>query len=302
MSVLTKPVAPIETTAELVGSAPPSPAGPIEESELARLPLPPAVRLPRAVQVLWFGQRQASYVFRMRKKFGEVYSASGYVRGRTAVTSHPDHVRSLFTAPPELVPTLAAESPLRPVLGPTSVLTSNGPRHLRQRKLLLPPFHGDAIARYEQMIADAASREIERWPVGRPFALAPRMQAITLDVIMAGIFGISGRPRPGTLEHALRTVIKQLLWSSTLPGAKLAELMNIGRDEPFGLTRLGLLVPDRCVYAIIAKRRREADLEQRTDIMSLIMRARTEGDEALTDRELLSDPRFADPWTRASRK
>jgi cytochrome P450 len=157
---------------------------------------------------------------------------------------------------------------------------------LRQRKLLLPPFHGEAVDRYEQMIADAASREIDRWPVGRPFALAPRMQAITLDVIMAGIFGIEGRPRRGTLEYALRQAIKGLLWGSTLPGAKLAELMNLGRDEPFGLTRWGLLVPDRCVYAIIAKRRREADLELRTDILSLIMRARTEADEALSDREL----------------
>jgi cytochrome P450 len=208
------------------------------------------------------------------------------VRGRTAVTSHPDHVRALFTAPPEHVPTLAAESPLRPVLGPNSVLTSNGPRHLRQRKLLLPPFHGEAIVRYEQMISRAAEREIERWPIGRPFSLAPRMQAITLDVIMGGIFGIEAQPQPGTLEYALRLAIRELLRSSTMPGAKLAEWMNLGHDEPFGLTWFGLLVPDRCVYAIIRKRRREADLEDRTDILSLMMRARTEDGETLTDREL----------------
>ena len=198
----------------------------------------------------------------------------------------PDHIRSLFKAPPDLVPTLASESPLRPVLGPNSVLTANGPRHLRQRKLLLPPFHGEAIERYQRMIAEAAEREIDRWPVGRAFALAPRMQAITLDVIMGGIFGIEGVPRPGTVEHALRLSIRELLRSSTLPGAKLAELMNIGHEEPFGLTKLGLLVPDRFLYAIIAKRRRAEDLEERTDIMSLIMRARTEEGEALSDREL----------------
>ena len=67
-------------------------------------------------------------------------------QGPRATTGHPDHIRSLFKASPELVPTLAAESPLRPVLGPHSVLTANGPSHLRQRKLLLPPFHGEAIA------------------------------------------------------------------------------------------------------------------------------------------------------------
>ena len=82
---------------------------------------------------------------------------------------------------------------------------------MRQRKLLLPPFHGEAVERYTEMIADAAEREIDRWPIGEPFALAPRMQAITLDVIMAGIFGIEGRPARGTPEHGLRTAIRTLV-------------------------------------------------------------------------------------------
>jgi cytochrome P450 len=275
-----------EAASALLGSAPNSPAGPISEQELNELPRPPRVPLPRVVQILRFGQRQWSFMFHNTKRFGEVWSPRGYVRGQAAVICHPDHIRSLFTASPELVPTLAAESPLRPVLGKRSVLTSNGPRHLRQRKLLLPSFHGEAISRYQQMIAEAAEREIERWPLRQPFSLAPRMQAITLDVIMAGIFGIETTPRPGTLEHALRVAIREVLWASTQPGAKLAEWMNIGRAEPFGLTKIGLAVPDRCIYAIIRKRRGASDLGQRTDILSLIMRARTEEGESLTDREL----------------
>jgi cytochrome P450 len=275
-----------DTAIALLGAAPPSPAGPISEEDLGQLPRPPRVPLPRFVQILRFGQRQWSFMFHNQKRYGDVWSPRGYVTGQAAVTSHPDHIRSLFAAPPGLVPTLAAESPLRPVLGKRSVLTSNGPRHLRQRKLLLPPFHGEAIDRYQQMIAEAAGREIERWPLNRPFSLAPRMQAITLDVIMAGIFGIETTPRPGTLEHALRVAIREVLWASTQPGAKLAEWMNIGRAEPFGLTKIGLTVPDRCIFAIIRKRRGASDLEQRTDILSLIMRARTEEGEALTDREL----------------
>jgi cytochrome P450 len=277
---------PVEERPALIGTAEASEAGPLDPSELAGLPTPPVIQWPRIVQVLWFGQLQWHFVHHYRDKLGEVFRANAYVRGRTAITSHPDHIRSLFKAPPDMVPTLASESPLRPVLGPKSVLTANGPRHLRQRKLLLPPFHGEAIERYQRMIAEAAEREIDRWPVGRAFALAPRMQAITLDVIMGGIFGIEGTPRPGTVEHTLRLAIRELLRSSTLPGAKLAELMNIGHEEPFGLTKLGLLVPDRCLYAIIAKRRRAEDLDERTDIMSLIMRARTEEGETLSDREL----------------
>jgi cytochrome P450 len=157
---------------------------------------------------------------------------------------------------------------------------------MRQRKLLLPHFHGEAIAKYSQMITRAVDREIDRWPTGRPIALAPRMQAITLDVIMGGIFGVEGRPKPGTPEFWLRQVTRSILRASTLPLAQLAELMNIGREEPVGLQRIGLEVLDRPTYAVIRSRRRAADVGDRHDILSLLIAARTEDDEALTDKEL----------------
>jgi cytochrome P450 len=159
MSALTRTALPTAACGpKLIGTAGSSPAGPIAPEEPAALHAPPRVRWPRPVQVLWFGLRQASFMLHYRERLGEVWSPRGYIRGQAAVTCHPDHICSLFTAPGDQVPTLAAESPLRPVLGPSSVLTSNGPRHLHQRKLLLPSFHGEAIARYEQMIADAAMR------------------------------------------------------------------------------------------------------------------------------------------------
>src|SRR5581483_6907928 len=147
-----------------------SPAGPAAAGE--RLCGPPAVALPRALQTLRFTQRQIEFVFRARRELGEVFRMQAGIPGGSVVTSHPDHARSLFTAKPEHVPSLTAESPLRPIVGPASVLTANGARHLRQRKLLLPPFHGEAIERYTQMISDAAERELDRWPLGRPIALA----------------------------------------------------------------------------------------------------------------------------------
>src|SRR3954464_3078413 len=210
----------------------------------------------------------------------------GIVSGSPVITGHPDHVRSLFTAKPPLVPSLTEESPLRPIVGGNSVLTAQGERHMRQRKLLLPPFHGDAIERYVEMIGEVAEREIDRWPVGRRFALAPRMQAVTLDVIMAGIFGIEGRPRVGSLEFGLRTATQQVLKSSTLPIAQVAELLNIGSAEPRGMTRVGLEFLDRPTYALIAKRRHAGDLSERGDILSLLLRTHTEEGEALTDQEL----------------
>jgi cytochrome P450 family 135 len=268
--------------AALIGEAPPSPAGPAPDDG-APDRLPPTLPLPRALQTLRFSIRQIEYVFRARRELGEVFLFRGAVDD-AVVTSHPDHVRSLFTAKPEEAPSLTGESPLRPIVGPNSVLTAVGPRHMRQRKLLLPPFHGEAVQRYTEMIAEAAEREIERWPLGTPFALAPRMQAITLDVIMAGIFGVEGQPAPGTPEHALREQIREMVGLSTRREAQLFELLNLASDEPIGPLRAFLKVLDQHVYAVIEARR--ADPRERTDILSLLLDAETEEGERLTDGEL----------------
>lgn len=270
----------------LMGQAPPSPAGPIDEVELAGLAEVPRIPLPRTLQVLRFNQRQIEFVFRYRRELGDVFRANAVVSGRPVVTGHPDHVRSLFTAKADDAPSLTGESPLRPIVGPNSTLTALGPRHLRQRKLILPPLHGEAVERYVEMITAVTEAEIDRWPVGRTIALAPRMQAITLDVIMGGIFGIDGKPRPGTPEWGLRQAIKTLVTMSTQPIAQVAELQNIGRDEPVGVTKYALKLLDAPTYAVIRARRRAGDLGEREDIMSMLMRATTEDGEALTDREL----------------
>ena len=268
----------------LAGEAPPSPAGPAPDDGMD-VRLPPSLPLPRALQTLRFSVRQIEFVFRARRELGEVFLFRGIVDDEIdAITCHPDHVRSLFTARPEDAPSLTGESPLRPIVGPNSVLTATGPRHMRQRKLLLPPFHGEAVQRYTEMIAEAADREIDSWPVGEPFALAPRMQAITLDVIMAGIFGIEGTPGKGTPEYGLRQTIRRAVNLSTRPEAQLFELLNLGSDEPVGPTRLFLSQLDRHMYAVIEARR--AGAAQRTDILSLLLEAETEDGERLTDQEL----------------
>jgi cytochrome P450 len=271
----------------LVGEAPPSPAGSIDQAEANGLPEPPAIQQSPLLQTLRFNQRQIEFVFGARRELGEVFRMRTTLPGLgPVITSHPDHVRSLFTAKPEQAPSLTGESPLRPVVGPNSVLTAVGPRHMRQRKLLLPPFHGGAIEQYAQLIADAAEREIDRWPLGSPFALAPRMQAITLDVIMAGIFGIEGKPERGTREHRLRQMTKRLVNASTWPLAQVSELINLNREEPVGLMKTGLNLLDRATYAVIEQRRRAQDLGERRDILSLLLQARTEDGEALSDKEL----------------
>jgi cytochrome P450 len=279
---------PVDAThGALVGEAPSSPAGPLAPDDPRPIALPPAIPLPRFLQTLRFSVRQIELMFRWRRELGETFIFRGIVDDDfVVVTSHPDHVRSLFTAKPDDAPSLTGESPLRPIVGPNSVLTSVGPRHMRQRKLLLPPFHGEAVERYAQMIAEVTEREIDSWPVGEPIRLAPRMQAITLDVIMAGIFGIEGSPPAGSAEHRLRQAIRWGIALSVRPEAQFFELLNINREEATGPLKRLLARLDRAIYAVIDEHRAAPDADTRTDILSLLMRATDEDGVPLTDREL----------------
>ncbi len=271
---------------DLIGQAPESPAGPAPLDGFKEH-LPPAVAMSRALQTLRFSARQIEFVFRARREHGEVFRFEGMIDDEVVVvTSHPDHVRSLFTADPEIAPSLTGESTLRPIVGPNSVLTLVGPEHMRQRKLLLPSFHGEAVAHYETMIAEAAEREIDRWPLDRPFRLAPALQAITLDVIMSGIFGVVGKPRPGTPEDGLRQAIRRAVYVSTRRYAQIFELVNVGREEPVGLVRRLVAALDRHLYAAIAARREQGPGGDGDDVLSLLLAVRDEDGQAMSDEEL----------------
>jgi cytochrome P450 len=281
-------LAPSSADDVLIGEAPSSPAGPLSPGDARPPALPPLIQLPRALQTLRFSVRQIEFVFAARRQLGETFRVRGMFDGDATVvmTSHPDHVKSLFTARADDAPSLTGESPLRPIVGPNSVLTAVGPRHMRQRKLLLPPFHGEAVARYAAMIAEVADREIDAWPVGEPIRLAPRMQAITLDVIMAGIFGIEGLPEKGTPERSLREAIRWGIALSVRPEAQFFELLNINREEAAGPLKRLLARLDRYIYAVIDARKAADDAAERTDILSLLLRTTAEDGTPLTDREL----------------
>ncbi len=266
-------------------AAPGSPAGPAEPGSQIRMP--PARRLPKLLQTAQFARSPLESNLAARRRFGDVWQTQLLTRDTAFVmTSHPDHVKSLMTAAPGDAPSLTGQSPLRPILGPNSVLTLIGDRHMRQRKLLLPPFHGDAVARYVEMIERVADRELDGWNVGDTFPLAPRMQAVTLEVIMSGVFGIEPGGRRRSPEHRLRETIRRFLKASTTPLEPLAELQNFGHAEPRGIMKAVLGVVDRRLYAVIRARRSAAATEQRHDVLSLLLQARDEEGRPLTDEEL----------------
>lgn len=282
---------PCETSAAtpLIGTVAPSPAGPVaglDPAAAADLRPAPVLSGPPVLQAVRFGRRPMPFLFGGRNALGPTFGfrIPGRERPFTVVT-HPDHAKALFTAPPESVPSVTAESPLRPICG-ESVLTANGKRHMRQRRLLLPPFHGEAIARYAAGIEEMIHRELDTWQAGSSFPLAARMQAVTLDVIMAGVFGVEGEPAPGTTERRLRDATRRVLRFSETPAFALLELRNMGRLEPHGVMKRILDRVDTYYFQII-RERRALPIEQRgTDVLSLLLSATDEDGQTLTDQEI----------------
>jgi cytochrome P450 len=281
MSALADPTTDAEPA---VWSFAPSPAGPADDEPLTARP--PELEQSPARQGLRFAARPMSFAIGAHRRFGDVWTLRMPMRpeGMT-VTCHPDHVESLLKAKPADAPSLTGESPLRPILGPDSVLTAVGDRHLRQRKLLLPPFHGEAIQRYMQMLTEVAEAEIDRWAPGDEFPIAPRMQAVTMEVIMRGIFGID-RSDTNSSGAKMRETIRRLLSMSATPLYQVFELRNHGAKEPKDLLAAMLKISDRHMYAVIRARREDPGRDERTDVLSLLLAARDEEGQPLSDKEL----------------
>jgi cytochrome P450 len=148
--------------------------------------------------------------------------------------SDPETIRALHTAHEHGLPPGRTIS-LLPVMGPNSVLLLEGREHLARRKLMLPPFHGARMRSYESIIREATESEIDRWPDGPSFALHPHMQAITLEVILKAVFGVTDQAR----SERLRERLPILLGETSSPATQLRFLLasRIGRGDPLARLR-----------------------------------------------------------------
>jgi cytochrome P450 len=169
-------------------------------------------------------------------------------------------------------------------LGASSVLLLEGAEHIARRRAMLGSFHGERMRSYEGVMREIAEREVARWPAGSTFAMHPRMQALTLEIILRAVFGVSDEGR----AQALREGLPKLLASSASAGLQVRVLLarRSGRGEPLaGLKELTEQL-DELMLAEIAERRREGDFAEREDILSLLMAAEMEDGEPMSDREL----------------
>jgi cytochrome P450 family 135 len=244
--------------------------------------LPPGPSWPLAVQTMRFGLDPYGLFESAHRAFGDVFTLR--VMAETwVILAHPDAVRELYGHGPDELDSGAAPQSLRPVLGTQNLLLLDGAEHLRRRNLVLPPFHGERMRAYEELIREATNREIATWPLGALVLTLPRMHAITLRVVLRAVFGVQEGPELDRLGASVRRL---MAWTTDPRRGLVFGFLGPDRPMSLGGFRRQLADVDGQLLAEIARRRNPPDLAHRQDILSLLLGARHEDGGALSDREL----------------
>jgi cytochrome P450 len=243
--------------------------------------LPPGPRLPYWLQTLLIWDHTVAFQRWCRRRYGPTFTIRAYPSKVAVYVTEPADIKAAFGADPDVLQAGAANEILGPVLGRQSVLLADGDEHLRRRRLMLPFFHGESVQRYGRVVGEIADAEIARWPQGTPFAMHERMQAITLDVILRAVIGIDDPARLDVLRVALRRIVE--LHSAVLYMWVFPVLGRFGRWKRqlrWQAEAEALLLEE------IASRRKAPDLADRTDVLSLLIRAEHDDGTRMDDDEL----------------
>ncbi len=237
-----------------------------------------------AIQTARWLLRPVAFMESCRRRYGAAFGVHflGFERPMFML-SDPEAIRALYTAPEQGLPPGRTVA-LLPIMGPSSILLLEGSEHLARRKLMLPPFHGQRMKAYEQTVRDVADREIDGWQADTPFALHPRMQAVTLEVILRAVFGVADPVR----GERLRELLRSLLGATSSPVLQFRVLLarRLERGEP--LAELGRVTAeiDEILLSEIAERRGDPGSVERDDILSLLVNAQFEDKTEMSDREV----------------
>jgi cytochrome P450 len=217
----------------------------------------------------------------MHARYGNVFSVNVAPIGRAVYLADPADIKTVFAGDPATYRAGEANSLLRGLLGDTSVLLVDQAEHRTRRKQMLPPFHREAVARQVDQMAEIADAEVARWPVGREFAAAPSMAAITLEVIMRIVIGADDPARLAALRRVLPGVVDMGylgLLSMMYP--------NLLRYPPWYRVRRRRAEMDRLLFAEITDRRADPNLADRTDVLSMLVRAADDDGATMSDTQL----------------
>jgi cytochrome P450 len=235
------------------------------------------------VQKLRFGFDPEGFFAGGRRQRGDVFTARVLDDGAWIVLGDPGAVKEVFAHGPDELDSGVANLILRPLVGTRSVLLADGEEHLRRRKLVLPPFHGERMRAYEDVMRAMAAEQIADWPLDEPAAALPRAQALTFAVILRTVFGVRNDEGLETLATALRQTLE---WIMDMRRVLVIGFLGPERVLSMRSFQTQVEVVDREIGRLIEGRRREDDLDRREDILSLLLQARDESGNGLTDGEL----------------
>jgi cytochrome P450 len=245
--------------------------------------VPPGPRRPAIIDAHRLRANHIDHMVRLHRRYGDLFTLPLPGFSRLVCVADPALIKEIFRGDPERFHAGEANATvLEPAVGLNSVLTLDEGEHLRQRKLLLPPFQGSAIQNFREVIREVAEAEVDGWIEGERFVMRERMRALTFEVIARAVFGVTERERIERLRAALVGLIDmQMIF--VMPSALRRDL---GRFSPWGQFQRRLKAADALIYGEIGRRRGASDLEDRTDILSLLLRARDEEGGAMSDVEL----------------
>jgi cytochrome P450 family 110 len=243
--------------------------------------LPPGPRGPALLQSLRLILQPIDFLERCLRRHGDIFTLRFIGMGNLVYVADTEVVRGIFTGDAKVFHAGEANEVMEPVLGPKSVLLLDEDEHLHQRRLLLPPFHGERVRRYRELVGEIAAAEIARWPRGRAFPMRPRMQAITLEVILRTVFGAEG-----ARLDALRVLVQRFAGvSSNVLWLWPPLQVDLGPLSPWGRVRRIRRELDAFLFEEFNRRRAEGTAG-RDDVLSLLLAARDEDGKPMSDTEL----------------
>jgi cytochrome P450 len=246
--------------------------------------LPPEPKHSPLVQTLRWAFRPIAFMDDCRRQFGDSFGFRflGFERPMVLI-SDPEAIKALYRQREQALPP-GRNIVLEPILGSKSLLIQQGAEHLSRRKLMLPPFHGERMRSYEETMTAIVSADVDSWPLHQEFPIHARMQAVTLEVILRVVFGVASGPRLDRLRQMLATVLTE----TASPGQQVWGLVKQrwGGGGMFERFEGQLREVDELLFAEIAEHRERPDLEEREDILSMLMTAEFEDGSRMEDREL----------------
>ena len=244
---------------------------------------PPGPRLPAAAQAFRLWRDPIRFLLGLRCRYGDLFSVKFPSFPRLVYVADPELVKQVFTGDPRRFHAGEANATvLEPALGPNSVLILDEREHMRQRKLLLPPFHGERVRAYGAQIREIADREIEGWPIDRSFELRPRTQRITLDVILRSVFGVRDAGRFALAQRLVDEFARRSHAVLLYPALR----RRFGRLSPMARFERARDALDDFIYEEIAERRAQPPNADRDDVLSLLLEATHEDGTPMSEEEL----------------